>query len=626
MIYYIGEQRLFDSSIYTLSSISECIQYFKNKLEIGIDTETTGYDPHKEKIISLQLGNNKDQFVINCNIFSPELLSEILNDSSKVFLFQNAKFDLKFLRNHNLFPNNIYDTFLAELILNTGYDRQQMHLALDDLAWKYYNIKLDKTIRGNINKEGLSDRVIKYGADDTKWLGEIKKKQLEEIKKWKLESILDLENEVTKVFAKMEYDGISLNSSKWLEVSKITNSEMHKLEIELDNIVLNDSNLRKFVPIANQGNLFGFTERQLNINWGSSQQKKDILRSLGIIEDSTGDRVLQRNKSKHKLISTLIAYNKQKKLNDAFGESFLKFINPITNRIHMDIWPILTTGRISVSNPNLNQIPNPEKSELGRLIRSCFIPKEGWKIVGGDYSGMELRIIAEFSQDPVWIDAFNNNKDLHSELASLTFDIDIKDVKKTFEANPAAGSYRQIQKIVSFGLSYGMSAFKLSDTAQVSLEEAQKIIDKFFKAVPKVKEFLHNLGDIGKSRGYIRTGPIFSRIRWFPEWHTCQDKSNENRFKLLGEIERASMNTPIQGCNGNIIKLALINVQKEIDKNNWPVNILLSVYDEIQTECRSDKAEEWRSILENIMIESAKVVIKSIPVKVDCGIHECWEK
>jgi len=171
-----------------------------------------------------------------------------------------------------------------------------------------------------------------------------------------------------------------------------------------------------------------------------------------------------------------------------------------------------------------------------------------------------------------------------------------------------------------------MSAFKLSDTIQVSVEEAQGIIDRFFKSVPKVKQFLHELGNLGKQRGYIRTGPVFSRIRWFPEWHTCQDVNNENRFKLLGEIERASMNAPIQGCNGNIIKLALINTQKEIDLNNWPVNILLSVYDEIQTECREDMAEEWSKKLEQIMIESAQVVIKTIPIKADCGIHDYWQK
>jgi DNA polymerase I - 3''-5'' exonuclease and polymerase domains len=578
MIYYIGEQRLFNSNNFCVAKISDLLEYFKDKTEIAIDTETTGFDPHTDRLLCIQFGTNEHQYVVNCSLVSMKLLKPIFEYNS-IFLFQNAKFDLRFLMKYAIYPKKIYDTFLAELILTTGYDRKSLHVALDDLAWKYCNIKLDKTIRGNINKEGLSDRVIKYAADDTKWLSKIKEKQLEQIDKWNLNSILDLENEVIKVFAKMEYDGVLLDKDKWLEVANMSNHEMLELEKELDNIVLNDTNLKKFVPKATQGNLFGYKERVLDINWGSSQQKLDMLKSLGIQEDSTGDRILQRNKHIHNLVKVLIDYNKHRKLNDAFGKEFLKHVNPNTNRVHMDIWPILSTGRIAVSNPNLNQIPNPEKSKLGKLIRSCFIPKEGYKIVGGDYSGMELRIIAEFSQDPVWIDAFNHNKDLHSELAALTFNIDIKDVKKPFEANPSAGAYRSVQKIVNFGLAYGMSAFKLADTIQVSVDKAQEIIDRFFKAVPKVKQFLHGLGELGKQRGYIRTGPVFSRVRWFPEWHACQDSNNKNKFKLLGEIERASMNMPIQGCNGNIIKLALINTQKEINLNNWPVTILLSVYD-----------------------------------------------
>jgi len=271
----------------------------------------------------------------------------------------------------------------------------------------------------------------------------------------------------------------------------------------------------------------------------------------------------------------------------------------------------------------MNQIPS--KGELAKTIRSCFIPKENYKIVGGDYSGAELRIIAECSQDPVWITAFKEDKDLHSELAALTFGIDISEVKNSFPSKPDL-KYRDVQKIISFGLAYGMSEYKLSDTMQVPIEEARKIINKFFSAVPKVKQFLHNLGELGKSRGYIRTGNIYSRVRWFPEWHRAQDINNTDTFKLLGEIERASMNSPIQGQNANIIKLALINVQKEIDLNNWPVSILLSIYDEIQTECREDKAEEWCKKLEEIMIKTAEVFIKSIPMKADCSIHDYWEK
>lgn len=168
---------------------------------------------------------------------------------------------------------------------------------------------------------------------------------------------------------------------------------------------------------------------------------------------------------------------------------------------------------------------------------------------------------------------------------------------------------------------------KLSaDTIGVPVDEAQKIIDKFFEAVPKVDKFLKQLGELGKKRGYIRSGPPFNRIRWFPKWEQTKDLANPDRFKILGEIERASKNAPIQSTNANVIKLALIKVQEEIDRNNWPVTILLSVYDEIVTECREDMADEWCTKLEQIMIESAQVVIKTVPVKADCKVSDYWTK
>lgn len=172
-------------------------------------------------------------------------------------------------------------------------------------------------------------------------------------------------------------------------------------------------------------------------------------------------------------------------------------------------------------------------------------------------------------------------------------------------------------------VAYGMSEYKLSDTLQIPVEQASYIIDKFFESVPKVKHFLERLKELGISRGFIRTGNPYSRIRWFPTWQQAKEEKN---IKELESIGRQAKNTPMQGANGNVIKLALIKVQEEIDKNNWPVKILLSVYDEIQTECKEDKAKEWCTKLEQIMIDSAKEFIKSIPVIVDCKIADCWSK
>ena len=232
---------------------------------------------------------------------------------------------------------------------------------------------------------------------------------------------------------------------------------------------------------------------------------------------------------------------------------------------------------------------------------------------------MELRLIAEFSQDPTWINIFNSGKDLHSELCALTFNIPIGSVKDPFPGKPDI-SYRFLQKTINFGLAYGMSKFKLADTAQISVSEADRVIKMYFSKVPAVERFLNSISKIAVKQGYIKSDPFyFKRIRWFP-------KLDLNNFKSIGEVERAAKNTPPQGSNANITKLALCNLQKIIDKNNYPVRILLTVHDEIITECIEGFAEEWKSILENTMKEAARTIIKSIPVEVEGVISDYWTK
>lgn len=271
---------------------------------------------------------------------------------------------------------------------------------------------------------------------------------------------------------------------------------------------------------------------------------------------------------------------------------------------------------------NVNQIPS--KGELGSIIRSAFEAPKGYKIVGGDYSGYELRIIAELSQDPVWVNAFKEGKDLHSVLCSMTFDIPIEDVKKPFPYKPDI-TYRDVQKTLNFGLAYGMSEFKLSDTTSISLPDARDIIRQFFSRVPKVDKFLYSIGQLGRTRGYIKTTKPFGRIRWFKDHQEAVKANNDYR---LGEIERASKNHPIQGTNADLIKVALIAVQGEIDNNEKfsKVQIILSVYDEINTLCPEEVAEEWKDKLEELMIKAGEVVIKSIPVIADVKINDYWTK
>jgi len=238
-----------------------------------------------------------------------------------------------------------------------------------------------------------------------------------------------------------------------------------------------------------------------------------------------------------------------------------------------------------------------------------------------------LAIIAELSQDPLWINTLNDGKNLHTVLCAQTFDITEDEVNHIFPYNKDL-TYRAVQKTIDFGLAYGMSKFKLSDTIGISEKDAEILIEKFFSKVPKVKQFLTVLGTLGSKRGFIKVPNPYGRVRFFPKFNVIENEQVDSRTKniWMGEISRASMNTPIQGINANAIKLALVNVQAYIDEHNYPASILLSIYDEIQTECKKEYSQEWKTILEDIMLKSAKVFIKSVPIQADCDIHDCWTK
>lgn len=621
MIYFISKNKqLFQNPNINDCDIEKLYEWLELNDVIGCDTETTGFKITEADVLCYQIGNRKTQFVVDQKSYPISLFKEHFENKDNLWLFQNFKFDGRFLLKAgiDIWKMNLYDTFLADLILQTGYERGNQHTSLEDLVMKYCGVKLDKTVRGEINRLGLSSRVIKYAAEDVEYLEDIMDQQLTKINSLELQNVLKLENEVTKVFTLMEYYGVKLNVEKWKEVIKTVDIEANKLEKILNDIILTDSLFIKFRPRYTQLQMFGEAE-PLNINWESNQQKLAICKAVSSTLESVGDRELQKIKYKHNLVKELISYNKFKKLQSSFGKKFLTNVDK-DGRIRANIWPILSTGRISVSEPNLNQIPS--KGDLGKVIRSCFIPEKGYKIVGGDFSGMELRIIAEFSKDEVWLNAFKEGKDLHSVLCAMTFGIPESDVKKETPFKKGV-TYRDVQKTINFGLAYGMSEYKLADTMEISVSEAKDIIDKFFKAVPKVAKFLTGLGNLGKKRGFIKTAFPYNRIRWFEQWQHAVETDN---FGMLGSIERASKNTPIQGSNGDIIKQALIDVQQEIYDNNWDCKIILAVYDEIQTEVREDQAEAWKSKLDELMIKAAKKVLIEVPVVVDCSINDYWQK
>lgn len=427
MIYYVGNERLIESNLYIQSTIEDCINFLTNECtSVAIDTETQGLFDHYNKIIMLQLSNGVDAFVIDVRVVNILPLKEILE--SKLCILQNAKFDYKFLKLHGIVLNNIVDTFLNECILTNGIENRS--LGLEAIAYKYCNIRLDKSTRADfskLNDKPFTDKQIIYGVDDVMCLHEIANKQNIELEKWNLLNVAELEYKTCLVLADIEYNGININIAKWKDLANKAKINTDKFQIELDNMILNNPKLSKFYKKYQQLDLFGKENRKVDVKYSSPLQCLKLFLALGLDIKSTNAKDLIKYQNSEPLVKKFLDYKEEEKLYTTYGYEFLNFINPITNKIHTDFFQILNTHRISSSKPNMQQIP-ADKEYL-----ACFEAPKGYKIVGCDFSAQELRLITELSQDPLWVNTFNEGGDIHSIIASKVFNIEESKVKNYFE-------------------------------------------------------------------------------------------------------------------------------------------------------------------------------------------------
>lgn len=352
MIYIVSNIPLIEDSRFKEASIQDVAKFMESRKTVAVDTETEGFFDFDNDVIMLQVGDCVDQYVIDTRGLDISLLKPYFESNTITKVFWNAKFDINFLRHSFGFRvNNVYDCFLAESLLNAGY--KDAKLSLGAGAIKYCNKVLNKEVRNKFtNLEGIpfNSSQIVYGAEDVEYLLKIKEIQERLIEEQDLERVLYLENNAVLAIADIEYNGICIDTQRWIEVAVKTEALTDEYIGKLDSIVLNDARLSRFVPPGIQGNLFGYEERRLHINWGAPKQKLKILHTIGVDVDSTD--ISELIPYRHfPLVGMLIEYSKYKKLSESFGRDFLKFVNPLTNRIHQSIWQILSTGRMSSREP-----------------------------------------------------------------------------------------------------------------------------------------------------------------------------------------------------------------------------------------------------------------------------------
>jgi DNA polymerase I-like protein with 3'-5' exonuclease and polymerase domains len=633
--YFIGNKSLINDI--NTSTVEECLDYFKDIEEIGIDTETEGKDPHNKKILSLQLGTFNRQYFIDTRYVNILQFKQLLE--TKKVIIHNAKFDYKFLKKAGIVVENIYDTMLAECVLYCGYEKYGYGLAA--LCKRYLNIDLDKSTRGEFSKikDGLefTYKQIEYACKDVEYLFRIKELQQIRAQKFNLNYCIELENNVVKALADIELNGMYLNAAKWKENTTNFKLELDGIEKQLDAIIESDSKLVKFVPKGIQGNLFGFEERKLNINYSSPTQIQKICKTLGFNIDSTNDRELQKLTNKHRFFSVLQEYRERAKIVSTYGEGFLDYINKTTGRVHTSFWQVLSTGRVSSGSKDDNA-PNLQNIPASNTFRNCFEARPGFLWVSIDFSGQELNLMADGSNEEGFIDVLNRGEDLHCYAGSMMF-------KKTI--TKADKELRTKAKTINFGKPYGMGAPKLADTLSISIEEAEELFREYGKAFPKLNKWLDTQAKLAKQIGYSETFYPCKRKRFYPDLESAKSLrsqsskyvkgSEESRncwreiFKIEGQTERNGMNMPIQGSGADITKEALIGVRDLILKYNELYNskvcyLICTVHDQIDVEVKEDLAEKFAKEMEEIMVSAGNKYVTKVNMKVDTTITKFWQK
>ena len=633
MIYYIGTLGLSaDMECDCMNSTMEfAVNYLSKCKVIGVDTETEGMDFISKKMIMFQIGDGTHQFVIDTRHQSIEPLRNILESKEIIKILHNAKFDYKFIKRWaDIELSNVYDTFLVERILHCG--KKTIRFGLKHLVKKYFNKELNKEIRNKfVNLEGrpYTENQIVYGAEDVEYLINIKLLQLPQIEEKELQSVIDLENKAVLAFADIEYNGLDLDTEKWKGLSTKYCDHSDQISEQLDEIVINHPQLQKFVLKYIQGDLFASKDelRKVGVNWDSPKQALEVFKVLIPDLDNVNGKELYKYKNNYTLVKTYIKYKEYKKICTSYGEKFFKYLKS-DGKIHTNFHQILDTGRVSSNDPNMQQIP------ANNDFRNCFIAPKDWVFVSSDYASQELNVIAYGSKDPVWIQSLKDGKDLHSVCAELVYGnewVKVAENNCNYMSRGTKCSCSQHQtlrnnvKAINFGLAYGMGPNKLSDTLQISKNEATSLIKQYFKSFPKIGGFLDKLGNFGKRYGYIKTFPPFNRKRWFDKWYD-QIWNHRSSAIELGSIERASKNTPIQGASADMTKLALIFIHEYIKENNIPVKMVMTVHDQIDTISHKDYAEEWKVKMTELMELAAIQIVKNGLLKADTHISKVWQK
>ena len=527
------------------------------------------------------------------------LIKPLLEDSSILKIGHNIKYDslvMKQEHNGNINLNPVGDTMCISYVVDPG--RVDSH-KLDALALRELNhdtIKYDDICGKGKNKISFNQLspldALNYAAEDADITLSIYNRVLPRIINDKKFSVYKrLENPLINVLLEMENTGIIINPKKLNEISKNLSSQIDKLEEQIFKMSKTNFNIgspKQLGEILFDKMKIEGGKRSKNGSW---QTSVEILEKISDMGYAIGDVIL--------------SWRHFSKLKSTYTDALVEQINSKTHRVHTNYSMVgASTGRLSSSNPNLQNIPI--RTEEGRLIRTAFEPKQGFKLVSMDYSQIELRLIAHIADENKMLDAFNDNLDIHADTASKVFGIPIKEMTSEF---------RRKAKAINFGIIYGISAYGLAKQLKCSANEAKDFISSYFYRFPRIRDYMEQIKSNLDSDGYVET--LFNRRVYIND-------SNSKNQKLRGFAERQAINAPIQGTAADIIKLAMIKIHKQL-LNKKEISMLMQVHDELVFEIREKNIEEFTNVILPIM-ETANLPMVPLKVnlKVDVGVGNNW--
>ncbi|MEA3345332.1 MAG: DNA polymerase I [Chloroflexota bacterium] len=526
-----------------------------------------------------------------------EKLQPIFTDESIAKYAHNGGYDLIVLRRHGLEVANLtFDTMIAEWLIDPG----SRNLGLKKLAWARLGVKMRPItdLIGSGRSQTTMDhipptKVAGYAGADVDMTFRLVEELTPELKERELWPLFtQVEMPLVPILADMEMAGIWVDRNYLRELSEEFEGRLAKLGDQI----------------------WEAAGEQFNIN--STQQLSDILFvKLGLPKNvshrtktghySTAADVLERLRDHHPIAELVLKYREVAKLRSTYVDALRELIDPSTGRVHTSYKQTGTvTGRLSSVNPNLQNIPI--RTELGRRIRGAFHAQEGWRLLGADYSQVELRVVAHISQDPALLAAFHRGEDIHSSTAAAVYGVPLEEVTPEM---------RRVAKMTNFAIVYGVSGYGLAQRTGLSQEEATAFIEAYLTKYPKVEEYVEGTKKLAAEQGYVET--LLGRRRYFPELKV----KSQAQAHVRRAAERMAINTPVQGSAADIIKIAMINLDRELRSSGYRSRMLLQVHDELVLEVPEEELDAMVELVPRVMSSAYEL---DVPLKVDVKVGRNW--